>query len=240
MKTEVIYYLLSHTLLFKFTQNNDCMIESILLLGFLRIPYHFCIMEMISALEKIAIVSGIISVWFSKKGNIWVYPIGILSTIIYIYLSFHGDLFGEATVNLYYTIMSVYGWYNWMRQDNDKGLLIRISNSSTAEWRKEILFFMGMYIILFFALQYIKEAFAPGAIPWADALASASAFTGMWLMAKKKVNSWIWWIITNIVSVPLYYVKGFNDTSFYYLILLVLAILGLVEWRKKAYEFEQH
>ena len=188
-------------------------------------------MEMIGALEKIAIVSGIISVWFSKKGNIWVYPIGILSTIIYIYLSFQGDLFGEATVNLYYTIMSIYGWYNWMRQDGNKELLIRISNSSTSERRKEILFFIGVYIIIFLALQYIKDAFAPGAIPWADALASASAFTGMWLMAKKKVNSWIWWIITNIVSVPLYYVKGFDDTSFYYLILLVLAILGLIEWR---------
>jgi nicotinamide mononucleotide transporter len=197
-------------------------------------------MEMIGALEKIAIASGIISVWFSKKGNIWVYPIGILSTIIYIYLSFVGDLFGEATVNFYYTIMSVYGWYNWMRQDADKVLLVRISSSSSAEWRKEILFFIGVYIILFFALQYIKDAFAPGAIPWADALASASAFTGMWLMAKKKVNSWIWWIITNVVSVPLYYIKGYDNTSLYYLILLVLAILGLIEWRKKADEVEQH
>ena len=197
-------------------------------------------MEMIGALEKIAIVSGIISVWFSKKGNIWVYPIGILSTIIYIYLSFQGDLFGEATVNLYYTIMSIYGWYNWMRQDGNKELLIRISNSSTSERRKEILFFIGVYIIIFLALQYIKDAFAPGAITWADALASASAFTGMWLMAKKKVNSWIWWTITNIVSVPLYYVKGYDNTSLYYLILLVLAILGLIEWRKKAHEVEQH
>ncbi len=197
-------------------------------------------MEMIGALENIAIVSGIISVWFSKKGNIWVYPIGILSTIIYIYLSFQGDLFGEATVNLYYTIMSIYGWYNWMRQDVDKGLLIRISNSSATERRNEFLFFIGVYLIIFLALQYIKDAFAPGAIPWADALASASAFTGMWLMAKKKVNSWIWWIITNIVSVPLYYVKGYDNTSLYYLILLVLAILGLIEWRKKAHEVEQH
>ena len=197
-------------------------------------------MGMIGALENIAIVSGIISVWFSKKGNIWVYPIGILSTIIYIYLSFQGDLFGEATVNLYYTIMSIYGWYNWMRQDVDKGLLIRISNSSATERRNEFLFFIGVYLIIFLALQYIKDAFAPGAIPWADALASASAFTGMWLMAKKKVNSWIWWIITNIVSVPLYYVKGYDNTSLYYLILLVLAILGLIEWRKKAHEVEQH
>jgi nicotinamide mononucleotide transporter len=127
-----------------------------------------------------------------------------------------------------------------MRQDADKVLLVRISSSSSAEWRKEILFFIGVYIILFFALQYIKDAFAPGAIPWADALASASAFTGMWLMAKKKVNSWIWWIITNVVSVPLYYIKGYDYTSLYYLILLVLAILGLIEWRKKADEVEQH
>ncbi len=195
-------------------------------------------MGMIGALENIAIVSGIISVWFSKKGNIWVYPIGILSTIIYIYLSFQGDLFGEATVNLYYTIMSIYGWYNWMRQNGNKELLIRISNSSATERRNEFLFFIGVYLIIFLALQYIKDAFAPGAIPWADALASASAFTGMWLMAKKKVNSWIWWIITNIVSVPLYYVKGYDNTSLYYLILLVLAILGLIEWRKKAHEVE--
>ena len=194
-------------------------------------------MNFIDIIEIIAIVFGIISVWFSKKENIWVFPSGLINTSFYVYLSLKGDLYGEAAVNFYYTIMSLYGWYNWLRRNNKNERVIRITNSSRAEGAYEIVFFVSLYIIIFYCLIYIKDAFAPGAIPWADALASASAFTGMWLMARKKVNSWIWWIITNIASIPLYYVKGYEKTSIYYLILLILAILGLIEWRKKANEY---
>ena len=84
------------------------------------------------------------------------------------------------------------------------------------------------------SLHYFLSKWFPGAIPWADALASASAYTGMWLMAKKKVESWYWWIVTNIASIPLYYVKGYEVTSAYYLVLFVLAIFGLIEWRRRA------
>lgn len=188
-------------------------------------------------IEIVAILSGIISVWFSKKENIWVYPTGLIGTILYVFISFNGALYGEATVNLYYTIMSLYGWYNWLRRDKQQELVVHITKSNKSEWFAELGFFTGLYIMLFFALSYIKSAFSPGAIPWADALASASAFTGMWLMTKKKVNSWIWWIVTNIASIPLYYVKGYTFTSVYYLILLVLAVMGLLEWRKKANEY---
>ena len=191
-------------------------------------------MNPIDIIEIIAIVFGIISVWFSKKENVWVFPSGLINTIFYIYLSVKGDLYGEAVVNLYYTGMSLYGWYNWLKRDDKNLKVLSITNSTATEWLYEILFFVTLYFIIFFSLIYIKNAFAPGAIPWADALASASAFTGMWLMARKKVNSWIWWIITNIASIPLYYVKGYEKTSIYYLILLVLAVLGLQEWRKKA------
>jgi nicotinamide mononucleotide transporter len=96
------------------------------------------------------------------------------------------------------------------------------------------MFFFLLFAIIYFCLVYIKNAFAPEAIPWADAFASASALTGMWLMTRKKVESWIWWMITNIASMPLYYVKGFAPTSLYYFILLVLAIFGFQEWKKKA------
>ena len=191
-------------------------------------------MNPIDIIEIIAIVFGIISVWFSKKENVWVFPSGLINTIFYIYLSVKGDLYGEAVVNLYYTGMSLYGWYNWLKRDDKNLKVLSITNSTATEWLYEILFFVTLYVFIFFSLIYIKNAFAPGAIPWADALASASAFTGMWLMARKKVNSWIWWIITNIASIPLYYVKGYEKTSIYYLILLVLAVLGLQEWRKKA------
>jgi nicotinamide mononucleotide transporter len=195
-------------------------------------------MNPIDIIEEIAIVFGIISVWFSKKENIWVFPSGLINTTFYVYLSIKGDLYGEALVNLYYTGMSLYGWYNWLRLNNKNERVLHISNSTSTEWVYEILFFSILYLVIFFSLRYIKTGFAPGAIPWADALASASAFTGMWLMTRKKVNSWIWWIITNTASIPLYYVKGYEKTSIYYIILLVLAILGLQEWRKKANEYQ--
>ncbi len=193
-------------------------------------------MELIEYLEWAAIVSGIVSVWFSKKENIWVYPTGLVGTILYVYLSFKGALFGEAAVNLYYTIMSIFGWWNWLRRDQQQNRIVKISFSSKNEWTHQILFFLVLFFSIYFSLVYIRNAFAPEAIPWADALASASAFTGMWLMTRKKVESWYWWIITNLASIPLYFVKGYAPTSLYYSVLLILAILGLQEWKKKAHE----
>ena len=185
-------------------------------------------------LEFIAVVTGIASVWFSKKENILVYPVGLVNTTIYVYLSINAQLYGEASVNIYYTIMSIYGWILWMKKDqaNHKVLLIR--HSTIKEWALHLLFFAGFYIVIYVALHQLQKNFAPGAIPWADAFASATAFTGMWLMARKKVESWIWWILTNIASIPLYFVKGYVFTSVYYLVLLIIAIAGLAEWNARA------
>jgi nicotinamide mononucleotide transporter len=187
-----------------------------------------------SLLEYMAVFAGIISVWFSRKENIWVYPTGLINTIIYIYLSFKFHLVGEASVNFYYTVMSVYGWWLWMRKDRQHKPVVQISFSDKKEWIQEIIFFLFFYVALFFILTYLQREYFPGAIPWADAFASATAYTGMWLMARKKVESWWWWIATNIASVPLYYVKGLVFTSVYYVVLLVLAVFGLIAWQKKA------
>lgn len=184
--------------------------------------------------EWVAVLAGIASVWFSKKENILVYPVGLVNTIIYIWLSFKGDLLGEASVNLYYTIMSIYGWILWSRRDTRHQPVVHVTFSDKKWWLYQLAFFAAFYTIVFLLLTYLKEDFAPGAIPWADAFASATAFTGMWLMTKKKVESWYWWIATNIASIPLYYVKEYALTSVYYLILLVMAIFGLLEWMKKA------
>ncbi len=186
-----------------------------------------------SALEFVAVITGIISVWFSRKENIWVYPTGLVNTIIYIYLSFKAHLIGEGSVNFYYTVMSLYGWWLWAKKDVQHKPIVHISFSNKKEWVQEIIFFMAFYVALFFVLTYLKKDF-PGVIPWADAFASATAYTGMWLMARKKVESWWWWIATNIASIPLYYVKGLVFTSVYYVVLLVLAIFGLLAWQKKA------
>lgn len=187
-----------------------------------------------TAPEYIAVAAGIASVWFSKKENILVYPVGLVNTVIYTWLSFKFHLIGEAAVNFYYTVVSIWGWILWARRDQQQRPVLHITASSRSEWLRHSFFFVALYVLIFLALTYLKKAFYPGAIPWADAFASATAFTGMWLMAKKKVESWWWWIATNIASIPLYFVKGLVFTSFYYGVLLVLAVLGLLEWRQKA------
>ena len=193
-------------------------------------------MKATTALEYIGVFFGIGSVWYSRKENILVYPVGLVNTIIYIYISIKGSLFGEAGVNLYYTIMSIYGWILWTRKDSQHKPVVVITRSNKKEWLNQLAFFSVFYIVIFGALTYLKKDFAPGAIPWADAFASATAFTGMWLMAKKKVESWYWWIATNIASIPLYFVKQYVFTSVYYFILLIMAVLGLLEWMKRANE----
>lgn len=183
--------------------------------------------------EFVAVVFGIVSVWLQRNENIWVYPVGLVNTILYIIISIQSHLIGEATVNLYYTIVSFYGWILWAKKDKTQHHVLHISWSTGRQWLAQLTFFAICYVVIFFCLSYLKKEFAPSALPAPDAFASATAFTGMWLTARKKIESWYWWIATNIASIPLYFVKGLVFTSFYYLVLLILAVSGLMEWMKK-------
>ena len=191
-------------------------------------------MKQTTLLEYIAVFTGIASVFFYRVENIWVYPVGLINTIIYIWISIKGNLFGEASVNFYYTVMSIYGWILWTKKDVQQHHVVNIKFSTAKQWLQQLSFFAFFYVTIYFVLSYLKRSFAPNAIPWADAFASASAYTGMWLMAKKKVESWYWWIITNTASIPLYFVKHYVFTSVYYLVLLIMAFWGLAEWMRRA------
>jgi len=185
--------------------------------------------------EYVAVIAGVLSVWYSRKENILVYPIGLINTITYIYLSFKFHLPGEGSVNFYYTVMSIYGWWLWSKKDTkSSATILHITYSNKKEWLQQIMFFVAMYLVYYFALTLAKKYFFEGAIPWADSFATASAFTAMWLMAKKKVESWWWWIATNIASIPLYFTKTLVLSSLQYVVFLILAVAGLLTWMKKA------
>ena len=186
-----------------------------------------------TSIEFVAVIAGIVSVIYSRKENILVYPTGLINTTLFIYLSIKGSLYGEASVNFYYTVMSLYGWWNWSRRDNTAHIVVHITPSTKKELIQQFIFFDVCFITIWAILHWLRGSFAPNAIPWADALASASAFTGMWLMARKKIESWYWWIVTNIVSIPLWFVKGYVFTSVQFVVLLVLAVAGLIEWKKR-------
>lgn len=179
-------------------------------------------------LEFIAVFFGIASVIFSRLENIWVYPTGIINTTIYIYLSIIAGLYAEAGVNFYYTVMSIAGWVLWaQKKDGEKAL--HITRSSAREWRIALIFFALCWASLYLVL----KKFTDSTVPMADGFASAAAYTGMWLMARKKLENWLWWILTNIASIPLYFIKGYVFTSFQYVVFLVLAVAGYAEWRKR-------
>ena len=181
-----------------------------------------------SWLEFIAVITGIASVVFSRKENILVYPVGMISTGIFIFLYVTHGLYADASVNFYYTVMSVMGWVMWSKKSNGQKAL-RITPSSNKDWRNSLLFFSACWIVLFALL----SRFTDSTVPIADSFTSAAAFTGMWLMNKKKLANWIWWIITDLASLPLNYYKHLVFTSFQYLVFLILAIMGYITWRKK-------
>ncbi|TNE54676.1 MAG: nicotinamide riboside transporter PnuC [Bacteroidetes bacterium] len=182
-------------------------------------------------LEFIAVAFGIASVIFSRMEKILVYPTGLVNTTIYIYLSYIAGLYAEAGVNFYYTVMSIAGWIMWARR-KDGQVALRISRSNTREWLWALGFFTLCWLVLFFVL----DRWTDSTVPLADGFASAAAYTGMLLMTRKKLENWIWWILTNIAAIPLYFIKGFVFTSFQYLVFLILAILGYIEWRRRLKE----
>jgi len=180
-------------------------------------------------LEIIGVIFGLLSVWFSKQNNIWVYPTGMISTSIYVYLLFQWGLIGDMMINGYYFIMSVYGWYVWTRKI-DSTHFTPISRTSLKEHKISAIIFIGTLVFVYIVYQAFDKWTSWTA--YVDTITTAIFFVGMWLMAKRKIENWLYWIIGDIISVPLYFYKGFTFTSLQYLIFTLIAIFGYFAWKK--------
>lgn len=179
-------------------------------------------------LEILAVLFGIASVWYAKKESIWVYPTGIISTVIYVYICYQITLYGDLIINIYYTLMSVYGWYMWTRLI--KGDHIEITKSS----RKDLLKALGIFIITaaFVIVVYLYYNRFDRITDYFDTFTTGIFFAAMWMMANKKIEHWLLWIGGNIISIPLYFIKGLGFSGIQFTIFLGLAILGYIEWKK--------
>ncbi|MBT4918587.1 MAG: nicotinamide mononucleotide transporter [Flavobacteriaceae bacterium] len=180
-------------------------------------------------LEIIAVFFGFLSVWFSKKNKIWVFPTGMISTSIFVYLLFKWDLLGDMMINGYYFIMSVYGWYVWTRKIDDTQVT-PISKINFREKKISITIFFATLLFVFVIYKIFDKW--TSWVAYADTITTAIFFVGMWLMAKRKIENWIFWIIGDIISVPLYLYKGLTFTSFQYLGFTFIAIFGYLAWKK--------
>lgn len=206
-------------------------------------------------LEFIAASFGVASVLFAKRENILVYPTGIISTGIYVYLLSQWDLYGDLIINIYYTLMSIFGWYMWSKVIDDKKNHIPISRTNKTDKLKAfgIFLFTSVFVIVVYryynvmpntlnfteSINYAISNLTSGSIedfrkatPFIDTFTTGIFFAAMWLMALKKIENWTLWIIGNIASIPLYFVKGYGFTGIQYLIFLILAILAYNQWKK--------
>ena len=181
------------------------------------------------SLEIIAVFFGFLSVWCSKKNNIWVFPTGMISTSIFVYLLLKWGLLGDMMINGYYFAMSVYGWYIWTRKV-DATHVTPISRTTAKEKKISILIFFATLIFVYAVYTYFDKW--SNWTAYVDTVTTAVFFVGMWLMARRKIENWIYWIIGDLISVPLYWYKGFTFTSIQYFFFIFIAILGYIAWKK--------
>lgn len=179
-------------------------------------------------LELFAFVFGILSVFFAKKENILVYPTGLISTIITVYLLYKAKYYGDMTMNFYYSIMSIYGWYSWKNTKNNTSL--HISRTTNSEKIIGFLLFIATMIVTYLVYLFFNYSLE---IPnYIDIFTSGIFFTAMWYMAIKKIENWTLWILGDCIVVPLFAYRGLGMLSLQYLIFTILAILAYLEWKK--------
>ena len=180
-------------------------------------------------LELIGILFGLLSVWYAKKNTVWVYPTGMISTAIFVYLLLKWALLGDMIINAYYFVMSVYGWYYWSKKEEEV-IVHPITTTSKKEVKTAVLLFVASILFVFWVYQAFDKW--KDWTAYVDTFTTAIFFVGMGLMARRKIEHWLFWIVGDIISIPLYFFKGLTPTSFQYIIFTLIAIYGYRSWKK--------
>jgi nicotinamide mononucleotide transporter len=181
-----------------------------------------------SVVELIAVFFGLLSVWSMKKESILAYPFGIINVLIYVYICFSARLYAYAGINVFYAVMSAYGWYNWSRSGPDDERL-KISRLN----RKEIWIYIALILVFFIILRILLVELTDSIVPTWDAFTTAVYIIGMWLLAKKKIENWILWITGDLISIFLFGYENLYFSSLQFLVFTIIAVFGFLEWRKK-------
>ncbi len=192
-------------------------------------PYMGRSVTLIS-LEIVAFFFGIVSVVYAKQANILVYPTGLVATLIAVYLLFLAELMGDMMMNFYYSIMSIYGWWNWTRRQDER-LTVNISRTNQKDKIIGLVMFAATVVVTYGV--YFFSGVGIGATNYIDIFTSGLFFTAMFYMASKKLENWTLWIIADIITVPLYLYRGWGFLSLQYLIFTILAIQGYRTWKNQ-------
>ncbi len=195
-------------------------------------------------LEIIAVIFGTLSVYFSIKKNIWVYPTGIISTILFIYIMYVFGLMGDMLINVYYSVMSIYGWILWNKHSDDH-IHVEVKKANLKDWQIGSILFVGSLLFVgtvYYYKPFIDNQFSMKDIQlglyhldWAnytDIITTSLFLVGMYFMAKRLLENWIFWIVADFICIPMMLYKGLGFTTLQYIIFTIMAIIGYLEWKK--------
>ena len=180
-------------------------------------------------LELFAVIMNITSVVYAKRNNILVYPTGLIGTGIFVFILLNFSLLGDTIINAYFFSMSIYGWYFWSRK-KDEVFINQVSTINRNEIKYLFILAISSLIFIYFIYDYFDKW--NNWTAYVDNITTAIFFVAMWLMARRKIESWIFWIIGDLITVPLYFYKGLTISSIQYIIFLILAVLGYISWKK--------
>ena len=189
--------------------------------------------DVLFVLELIAVVSGIVSVWLAKKESVLLYPIGSLSVIIWFYLCYNSNLFGQSLVNFFFLIMNIYGWYNWLRKKEDNSNFVNVSSNSFRDNLISIGAVVLLIPILYFGLKPFQAADNSLFFVLVEMFITAMNFVAMWLMAWKRIENWIFWIISDILCIPLFVYNEYYLSVVQFVFFIVIAFMGYYQWKKQ-------
>jgi len=177
-------------------------------------------------LEWMAVILGVAEVLLARANKVWLYPTGIAATLISIYLLLNVGLYAECLLSAYYVVMSFYGWYYWIKKRNEPP--VKVSYATRQEWITTLLIVFVGWGVLYLALIY----FTKSTVPVWDAWVSSTAWAGMWLLARRKIENWVLLNISNLFAVPLLFHKNLVMFALLTIFLFIVAIFGYFDWRK--------
>ncbi len=178
--------------------------------------------------EYVAVIFGILSVWFASRENIWVYPTGIINVGLYIFLFITAKIYAQALVQAFFMVLSVYGWYNWVHNPSSEGQTA-ITRLDLKGWILSV----GLIIVGTVLFYFLLRKYTDSPVPMLDSFTTSVFFVTMWLMAIKKIENWLGWTVGNLILIPLSIMQHLAFTSIQYIVFLVLAVYGWIEWNKK-------
>jgi nicotinamide mononucleotide transporter len=179
-------------------------------------------------IEIVAVFFGLLSVWYARNENIRVFPTGLINVGLYVYIFLVSKCYANMGINAYFVVMSIYGWYQWAKKDKNEQH-IAISRCNMKEYIINTALFLVSLIVLYFVLKTQTDS----KVPILDSITSSFYIVAMWLQTRKKLESWTFWIIGDLLIIPLLIYQGLLFSGFQYLVFLIIATSGYFEWKKK-------